>query len=317
MTGTTITQSTVRPAGPAAAQTTLDGATATELRRAGIPVADPWWTTKALLTHRQRLVLQGVHERYLAAGAQVLTANTFRCNRRALSRMGLQDAGLGWMVHAAVGVALAARRAAGTGAVRIAGSVAPVEDCYRPELAPPDEVLREEHAWLATELVRAGVDLLVVETANSVREARIATEQGLLAGAEVWVGFAATAGARLRSGEPIAEAARSVRSAGASAVLVTCTPPALTAECLRAVRGAVDCAIGASPNVEDRTGIAEGTDVDRMLSTAVTPDELAGHARSWRTELGATILGGCCGTTPEHVRALVPHDPDRPEPAAG
>lgn len=284
----------------------MDGATATELRRAGIPVEDPWWATNALLTDRKRGVLREVHERYLDAGAEVITANTFRCNRRALERMGLRDAGQGWMVHAAVGVAVAARNAAGTGRARIAGSVAPVEDCYRPDLAPPDDTLREEHAWLATELVRAGVDLIVVETANSVREARIATEQSLQVGAEVWVGLAGLPGALLRSGEPVADAARAVRAAGATAVLVNCTTPEVTTECLAALRADADGGgpLGASSAVEDRSGIADGVDAGRVLPATVDPDGFACYVEHWHRKFGLAVVGGCCGTTPAYLAAV-------------
>jgi S-methylmethionine-dependent homocysteine/selenocysteine methylase len=284
--------------------TILDGATATELRRRGMAVRAPWWSSRALLTGPNRDVLQAVHESYLRAGADVLTADTFRCNRRALERMGLVDAGQGWMVHAAMGVAVAARHAAGGPGVRIAGSMAPVEDAYRPDLAPADEVLREEHTWLATELARAGVDLILVETANSVREARIATECAAAAGVEVWTGLAAVPGALLRNGEPVARAARAVADAGASAVLVNCTDVTTTQECLAELREAVDLPLGASPNVEDRRGITDGDDVDRVLPVAVDPVVLADRARRWCAEFGVAIIGGCCGTTPEHTAAM-------------
>jgi S-methylmethionine-dependent homocysteine/selenocysteine methylase len=152
----------------------LDGGIATELQRAGLKMGEPWWTTLALNTEPRRRMLREVHERYLAAGAQVITANTFRCNLRALRRIGLDDAGLAWMVHAAVGVAASAR---GTGTALVAGSMAPVEDCYRPDLVPSDEELRHEHRWLATELMRCGADRVLIETMNTSREALIALEQ--------------------------------------------------------------------------------------------------------------------------------------------
>ena len=62
----------------------LDGATATELQRRGLPVRPPWWTTAALLSGRGRALLRAVHSDYVRAGAALVTANTFRCNLRAL-----------------------------------------------------------------------------------------------------------------------------------------------------------------------------------------------------------------------------------------
>ncbi|MCP2167727.1 homocysteine S-methyltransferase family protein [Goodfellowiella coeruleoviolacea] len=282
--------------------TLLDGAVATELQRRGIPVAAPWWTTRAVLTGQKRDVLRAVHEEYVAAGADVITANTFRCNLRALTRAGLADAGLAWMVHAAVGVATAVRNASG-GRVRVAGSVAPVEDCYRPDLVPPDEELRTEHRWLAVELLRAGVDLVLVETMNTVREARIAVAEAVAAGAPTWVSFVCGPHARLLSGEPLVEAARAVTAEGAAAVLVNCTRPEDVEACLTALGGACGVPFGAYPNVEDRTGLPERGHVDQHVPAGVEPGDFAALAARWRAEFGASVLGGCCGTTPSHLAA--------------
>jgi S-methylmethionine-dependent homocysteine/selenocysteine methylase len=282
----------------------MDGGVATELQRAGLPMSPPWWTTRALLTEQQRRILRDVHERYLASGAQVITANTFRCNLRALQAAGLEAAGLAWMVHAAVGVALAARNEAGDARTWIAGSMAPVEDCYWPDLVPSDDELRAEHRWLATELLRAGVDLILIETMNCLREARIALEQVLATGGRAWVSFVCTDGARLLSGERLADAARAMEGGGADAVLVNCTPLAQTEECLRALRGTCSGPIGAYPNLEDRTGIPRWTHVDGSLPASMEPDEFAHHLLRWHDEFGVTMLGGCCGTAPPHIAAL-------------
>lgn len=275
----------------------LDGAVATELARAGLPVLAPWWTSGALLTDERRRVLRAVHVAYLAAGAQLVTANTFRCNVRALRGAGLDRAGFAWLVHAALGVAAAARDDAGGGAL-VAGSIAPVEDCYRPDLVPPDDELRAEHAWLATELVRAGADLVLVETMNCAREARIALEQVLAAGARAWVSFACTGDGRLLSGEPLASVARAVEADGAEAVLVNCTPLEATETCLRALVEACRGPVGACPNVEGR---ADGAGAPRA---PVAPEAFADVMAGWRAQLGVDLLGGCCGTTPAHIAAL-------------
>jgi S-methylmethionine-dependent homocysteine/selenocysteine methylase len=278
----------------------LDGGVATELEHSGIPVTAPWWTNSALLSEDRRRVLRSIHAGYLAAGAQLVTANTFRCNLRALRSVGVDKAGYGWMVHAAVGVASAAHNDAGNGGALIAGSMAPVEDCYRPDLVPSDEELRAEHRWLATEMLRAGVDLVLIETMNTVREARIALEQVLAAGGRAWVSFACADGGQLLSGEPVADAARAVEAAGAEAVLVNCTPLAPTEECLRQLADVCRGPIGAYPNVELRSPDSG----DGPLPAAVAPEEFADTLGRWHDELGATLLGGCCGTRPAHIAAL-------------
>jgi enediyne biosynthesis protein CalE2 len=290
----------------------LDGGLATELQRAGLPMRAPWWTTRALLTEQGRTLLRGVHERYLAAGAQIITANTFRCNLRALVRAAALDTLAGdpsWLVQAAVGAAQAARTAmsgAGgcDGGVLVAASMAPVADCYRPDLVPPDDELRVEHRWLATSLVRAGADFVLIETMNSAREARIALEQVQAVGGRAWVSFVCQDGEHLLSGEPLSGAARAALADGAQAVLVNCTPLEHTQRCLEVLRASCAGTIGAYPNVEDRSGVAEWTHVDRVFPTAASPPEFAEIAYRWHAEYGVSVLGGCCGSTPAHIAAL-------------
>lgn len=133
-------------------------------------------------------------------------------------------AGPAWLVQAAVGVARAARDEAGNGRTLIAGSMAPSRTatariwCRRTRSSA-------QHRWLASEMLDAGVDLVLIETINSVREARIALGQVLTAGGRAWVSFVCAEGARLLSGEPLsgeplADAARAVEADGAEAVLV-------------------------------------------------------------------------------------------------
>ncbi|WP_035302907.1 homocysteine S-methyltransferase family protein [Actinokineospora inagensis] len=272
----------------------LDGAVATELQRAGIPVRAPAWTTGALLDEHGGHVLRRIHADYLRAGAAVITANTFRCHDRVLRGLGVDQA---TAVDTAVRLARAAIDDAGRPA-RIAGSLAPVADCYRPDLVPADDVLRAEHSRLAAALVRAGVDLVLVETMNTVREAVIAVES---VPGPAWVSFACRDHARLLSGEPLATAAKAVEIAGAQAVLVNCTTPEDTETCLAVLRSVCSGPFGAYPNIENRTGLV--SHVDRHVPTDVSTVDFGALLARWHADQGATILGGCCGSTPAHVAA--------------
>ncbi|MBF6331915.1 homocysteine S-methyltransferase family protein [Nocardia transvalensis] len=281
----------------------LDGGIATELQRAGLSVQSPWWATRALLTEANRRILQSVHEAYLAAGARVITANTFRANLRTLRGTRLDDAGRAWMVHAAIGVADAARREARVPDAWIAGSIGHVEDCYRPDAVPPDDELRAEHGWLVRELSRAGVELFLIETMNTIREARIALEQVLTAGGRAWVSFVCAEDGMLLSGEPLTGAVHAVQRDGAEAVLVNCTSPTGTEVAMRALCRGRAGLIGAYPNIEDRTGLPPYEHVDRALPAALGPDEFAELVFRWRADYGLDIIGGCCGTSPAHLAA--------------
>jgi S-methylmethionine-dependent homocysteine/selenocysteine methylase len=250
----------------------LDGATGTELARRGVDITGPLWSAQAIRAHPDRL--GRVHADYVAAGAEVITANTFRTNARAA----------GPQAEALTAEAVAIARA--SGARWVAGSIAPIEDCYRPDLAPPDPVARTQHDRHARHLADAGVALLLIETMNTIREAKIAREAARLTGLPTLVSFVCRGDGTLLSGEPIEEAARAV--ADADAILVNCMEPASISDVLRRLRAATSRPIGAYGNI---------------LTSRTAPDLYARFAREW-VGLGAAIVGGCCGTTPAHIKAV-------------
>lgn len=289
----------------------LDGATGTELERAGLPTGLPLWSTHALLEAPECVL--AIHAAYLGAGAEIITANSFRTQRRTLARAGLGEADAR-LTRLAVGLARQAVEAR-EGDVRppspggreprawVAGSLPPLEDCYRPDLVPDDAALAREHGRQAELLGEAGVDLILVETMNSVREARAAAIAAARTGLPFAVSFVAWEGARLLSGEDLARAARTALELGAAAVGVNCLPPANLEAARRALSdGATPLLVSPNLGVPDpRTGFAR--DTSQTPDAFVVPLEpwLAGSARSRAI---ARIVGGCCGTTPAHIAAL-------------
>ncbi len=280
----------------------LDGATGTELERAGLWTGLPLWSAHALLAAPE--AVYQVHRAYREAGAEILTANTFRTQRRTLARAGLGESD-GCLTRLAVGLA---RRAAsepsdardGAGAATppfVAGSLPPLEDCYRPDLVPPPAALDREHGRQAELLGEAGVDLILVETMNQLGEARAAARAAAATGLPFAVSFVAWEGATLLSGEPLARAAAEMIDLGAAAVGVNCVPIANLAACRRALAG-LPGALLVSPNLgqpEPRTGFAR----DERADPRAFPDALA----DWLAT-PAAIVGGCCGTTPAQIAAL-------------
>ncbi|MEP6471421.1 MAG: homocysteine S-methyltransferase family protein, partial [Acidobacteriota bacterium] len=138
----------------------LNAATGTEMQRRGADTRLPLWSARALVDAPD-LVLE-IHREEIAAGADVLTANTFRTHRRTLAkdRLGERSREL-----TALAVHLARNAAASSGRdVLVAGSQSPLEDCYRPDLIPEDLALEREHREQAESLAAAGVDLILLET---------------------------------------------------------------------------------------------------------------------------------------------------------
>ena len=255
----------------------------TELARRGVSLAAPSWTARALESAQD--VVAAVHRDYAAAGATVHTTCTFRT--RAAS------AGPRWEQLARRAVSIA--RASVPADHRIAGSIAPVADCYRPDLSP-GSASRPEHRELARVLVNAGVDLLLCETFPASREAIVAVEEAARTGIETWAALTAGPEGDLLTPAALEEAARACVGAGASAVLVDCVAATRTTPYVERLAG-LGVPFGAYANAGSASdGIGWETADGGALRYAAL-------ARQW-IEAGATIVGGCCGTGPAHVAAL-------------
>lgn len=254
----------------------------TELLARGVPTPLPGWSAHALESAPD--VVRAVHRAYAEAGATVHTANTFRTRRRTFPDR--------WerLARAAVGLA---REAVPPGH-RVAGSIAPLEDCYEPHRSPPGP--GPEHRELAYVLADAGVDLLLCETFPHVGEGLAAVEAAAATGVETWVAFTAGPNADLLTPAELAQAGRAAVDRGARAVLVNCVPASRTLEFLRPL-AALGVPFGAYANA--------GTPDEGMGWTPApeAASRYAEHAHEW-VGLGATLVGSCCGTGPEHIAGL-------------
>jgi len=275
----------------------LDGATGTELNRRGVDTGLPLWSANALLTDAGSRILQNVHEDYLRAGAEIITTNTFRTHRRALAPSGIADRALA-LTRRAVDTARKALAAVPSEETRfVAGSISTLEDCYRPDLVPPDDQLRVEHSERIHHLVECGVDILWIETINSIREAVILAKLATITGTPVIVSFVCDRKGKILSGESLGEAAVELLPLGVSALGVNCAPTPDIAATLSELRSV--CPAGFPLIAYGNIGYADDA-VGWVNTDAVEPEAYCRHASHWP----ARIIGGCCGTTPAHIAAL-------------
>lgn len=276
----------------------LSGACGTELERRGAATPLPLWSAAALIDAPD--LVRDVHRDHVRAGADVVTANTFRTLRRTLARAGLDPRGTRALVATAVRLAREGIAAAAPGRrVLVAGSVAPLEDCFRPDLVPDDATLRTEHGLRVGDLVAARADLALVETMNTVREAVAALGACAAAGLPAAVSFTCAPGARVLSGEAVADAVAAVLPLRPLAILVNCCALDVATTALDAIVAAAgDVPAGVYANglgaPDDVAGwrFEPGRGADRAAYRAAVERWVARGAR-W--------VGGCCGTTPETV----------------
>ncbi|MCM1101991.1 MAG: homocysteine S-methyltransferase family protein [Clostridium sp.] len=290
----------------------LDGATGSNLVKAGMPsgVCPEQW----ILEHPD--VLLRLQEQYVAAGTDILYAPTFTANRIKLAEYGLET-GMEGMIRDLVALSRRAAESAVGRPVYVAGDITMTGEQLRPMGTMELETLIDVYKEQIRMLVSAGADLLVVETMMSLAETRAA----LIAAKEVcelpvMVSFTFEPDGRMLYGTDARTAAIVAESLGACAVGANCSMgPEKMQEILHNMTSVTTIPILAKPNA----GIP-ALDADGNTYYKMGPETFA-EEMQFLYDVGAGILGGCCGTTPEHIRGLVerfgkgetPSAPRRPD----
>jgi methionine synthase / methylenetetrahydrofolate reductase(NADPH) len=238
-----------------------------------------------------------IHEAYLDAGAQILETNTFGANRNKLAAVGLADR-VTELVHRGVKIAREAREAA-RHEVFLAGSIGPLGIRQQVQHSPSEEmqsIFREQ----AAALEERGVDLFILETFSDLDEL-IAAVAAIRSFSRLPIVAQLTyseEGSTFGGTRP-AEAWEKLKSLDVQAIGANCTiGPQLLLPVLRDLAAAAQIPLSAMPNAgfPHRMG-------DRIVYPKSSPEYFALFARE-AAELGVRLLGGCCGTTPEHIRAM-------------
>jgi S-methylmethionine-dependent homocysteine/selenocysteine methylase len=299
----------------------LDGGVSTELQRRGVPIDHVSWFGAANLKHLD--AVQALHEDYIRAGAEVIIANT-----HSTSRAALEPAGLGDRVEEcnrrAVQAALRARGAVADRPVAVAGSISSFV---------PAAMGLDDHTDLrnlatfqeqATILADAGVDLIALEMMDSACYGLAAIEAAVATGLPVWLGMSPIRFSSGRLGtysadtpcimpvedpdapdafQELVKEYASVAPALAAVTLMHVGLGVIT-EALAIVRGQFP---GTPLGVYAEVGEWQAPE---WLFADLSPDEYLQEARGW-ADAGVQLIGSCCGTGPDHVRALARGLPKR------
>jgi S-methylmethionine-dependent homocysteine/selenocysteine methylase len=174
--------------------------------------------------------------------------------------------------------------------------MAPVEDCYRPDLSP-GAAARAEHRAVASALAKAGCDRILCETFAHGTEASVAAEEALATGLPVWMSLTAGPFGDLLSPKALAEIAEDLASSGIERLLLNCIAATRMDAYLDAL-GSLSVPIGVYANAgREEEALGWGSSGPRAAQA------YADLAERW-ANAGATVIGGCCGTGPRHIRAL-------------
>ncbi len=287
--------------------TILDGGMGRELKRMGAPFSQPLWSAQALIEAPQ--CVTQAHEAFINAGAEIITVNSYACVPFHLGEALYQAQGAALAQQAAVIAKEAARNAKQN--VLVAGSLPPVFGSYRADF------FQGERAFTILDTLYKAqdeyVDVWIGETISSIEEAHVMAR--VLKNSNKPCYFAFTLSdevseqATLRSGELVSDATLALLEHNIAGIFFNCSIPEVIEQALRDTSTVlkqqnknVDLgtfANGFTPIASDYKA-NEGSQGYRDLS----PAEYVAFAKQWHN-LGATIIGGCCGIGPEFIAALV------------
>ena len=285
----------------------LDGATGSELENRGIKMDNSWCATASL----EFDILKQIHKDYINAGAKIITTNTYASNRMILEVAGVEDK-FEEINLAAINAAIQAREECGRDDVLVAGSLShqiPYEDAFRSQeekdkyikkLTP--EYFRKSFDELAFFLADNGCDFILLELMYRPDRIDIIFDSASKVGLPVWAGFSS----RNKDGlialttdyeYSFKKMISNVKHHKLDAVGIMHCDIGVIEESIKELKEIYDLPIMAYPEV----AVFNFPRYD--MSNVIQPNDYLVEAKKWK-EAGAQIIGGCCGTTVEHIKLL-------------
>lgn len=269
----------------------LDGATGSNLMAAGMPrgICTETW----VLEHRE--VLQKLQRAYIDAGSRILYAPTFGANRMNLSMHHLED-----KIKEINDELVAIAKESANGQAFIAGDITTTGKIMEPAGDLTYEMAFDVYKEQISFLRDAGIDMIVAETMINIEETLAAVDAASqVCELPILCSMTVEADGSIFSGGNAVEAALALESAGADAVGINCSVgPDQLVSVIRNIKEAVSIPVIAKPNA----GMPLIDDQGKAIYS-MGPEEFAKHMKIL-VENGASIIGGCCGTTPEYIQAV-------------
>jgi len=267
-----------------------------ELIKRGLTLPNHIWSADANIANPN--IVQKIHKEYVAAGADYITCNTFRTTPRMYLKTGIDYEHSIQMAKHSLLLAVKHAQNATNDSIKIIGSIAPLEDCYKPQLFPGKDVAIAEFSQLGKWLVDSGVDILLLETMNSIAE----TEAGLVAirnlELPIWVSFVLKDKDSLLSGDSLVDMFAMIKNYSVDCIMLNCNP-------LNRTKIAVDIFVDNCTNkwgVYPNLGIGEPSSDGNIYLYEEINYFISTMQKIF--EKGASVLGGCCGSSPKHTARL-------------
>ena len=290
--------------------TLIDGAMGTQIRARGYEVPSHHssiWSAQALMDNPH--IVKEIHKDYISAGAEIITTNNYAVTQNLLERENLGHR-LEELTSLSIDIAKEAKKESGKN-IKIAASLPPLDTSYRPDLVGDITSIEKKYMEIV-DIVKDRVDLIIIETMSSSMEASGALSACAKADIEVWLGYTLQ-GIRkniLPSGENLIDAINKVKHFNISAYVINCSSANITTEAIKLLSNEIDKPFGGYANSVNVNQIIDGDDeVANAEDLQVENQQLINAidysviVKNW-IDNGATIVGGCCGTSPEHIKKI-------------
>jgi S-methylmethionine-dependent homocysteine/selenocysteine methylase len=278
----------------------IDGGTGTEMERRGVPKLTNAWNGGAALSHPD--IVREVHSDYIRAGANVIISNTFATGRNALNDAGVAD-DFEALNRRGVELAIEAREAAGRDEVVVAGGISHWTWSGN---APSLDEQYENTLEQVTIMAGAGAELLILEMMIDIARMKRVLDAAKTTDLPIWVGFSTgeedgstdwSAGVTLRGGELLTDAIAALDDYNIDVVTIMHSDVGVIDGCLDVIDQVWDGPVGVYAHSGDYI------DGEWIFDDVISPEDYAELCRGW-VDRGVRIIGGCCGTRPEHIREI-------------
>lgn len=272
----------------------LDGAMGTELAIRGVDIPLPLWSADANLTHPD--IVRDIHLDYIKAGADIITTNTFRTTSYSYQKAGYTPKRASERAHDSLRSAVEMAQAAVGDSIQIVGSITSIDDCYSPELYPGKGAAQDTYGELIEWFKDSGINHLIFETMGHLKEIQIALDMSQKDVMDLWVSILLKNGNQIRNGESIEATVNLIKEYSVSCLLINCNRVETINKGIENFLSFWGKDWGVYPNLGK-------TDFDNDYFEIINRDSFRDSILSY-LDLSPSIIGACCGSTPEHIRLL-------------
>ena len=275
----------------------MDGAMGTELIRRGLKLPLPLWSSLANIEHNNQVI--NVHKDYIDAGSDIITTNTFRTTSRTFIKAGYTQKDAGLISKQCFDMAIkAAKYARNYKKTLIAGSIAPLEDCYVPDDFPGKQIATKELREISESMVKSEVDIILFETMGCFEEIESALNVSDNINIPRWLSIVLKDKHHILDGTSVKKVIDLAGKKNIEILLVNCTPAWVINDALDVVLEFWEGKWGVYPNAGKDMPTKEGN------FSSTLDDDSFGNVINHYIKLGASVVGSCCGSTPKTIRKI-------------